>query len=91
MCPSRAFFRTREGYIGLGPDYLEIGDIICVLFGGRVPYILRPEKDYFLLVAECYVQGVMGGEAVERMKGEPVETFILRCIMVSPRKEEHLM
>ena len=58
----RALFRTRQGLVGNGPDQLQEGDKVCILFGGEVPIILRPEGDHYLLIGESYVHGVMGGE-----------------------------
>lgn len=55
-------FRTQDGHIGLGPYVLEPGDLVCVLYGGRVPYILRPRGDgTFVFLGECYVHGIMFG------------------------------
>jgi hypothetical protein len=31
--------------------------------GGSVPYILRPIDDYYQLIGDAYVHGVMDGEA----------------------------
>lgn len=39
----RRFFTTKKGYFGLGPERCEKGDVVAVLQGGNVPYILRPE------------------------------------------------
>jgi hypothetical protein len=39
---SRRFFTTEKGYMGIGPPVVQTGDITCVLFGGEVPYVLRP-------------------------------------------------
>jgi hypothetical protein len=48
------------------PEGAEHGDIICVLAGGRVPYVLRPCDDgFYRLVGECYVDGAMHGEALK--------------------------
>lgn len=38
----RAFARTAKGYFVLGPKVLEVGDVVCVLFGGKMPFCLRP-------------------------------------------------
>lgn len=62
---SRAMFVSESGYIGQGPRCLQTGDIICILYGGIVPFILRPEGHNFLLVGEAYVYGIMDGEAVQ--------------------------
>ena len=69
--------RDRE-LIGLAPTACEVGDIICVLHGCSVPVVLRPSWDahgesYNLLVGECYVHGMMDGEAVEMQKEEDIE------------------
>ena len=39
---ARRFFRTATGYIGLGPTLARPGDIVVILLGGLIPYILRP-------------------------------------------------
>lgn len=38
----RAFFVTKQGYMGLGPPETRVGDKVCVLLGARVPFVLRP-------------------------------------------------
>lgn len=37
----RPFFETRNGYMGIGVPIMRPGDIICVLLGSRIPFILR--------------------------------------------------
>ncbi|KAH8648335.1 hypothetical protein BGZ60DRAFT_423157 [Tricladium varicosporioides] len=66
----RSFFRTEEGYVGLGPYVIQPGDLVGVLFGINVPYILRPVHEGFLLIGECYVHGVMNGEKLEEGLGK---------------------
>jgi hypothetical protein len=63
----RQFFVTKRGYMGLGPPRVEVGDVICVCPGLRVPMILRKTDDYFELQAECYVHGIMDGEVMESL------------------------
>jgi hypothetical protein len=60
----RIFARTGRGYYVLGPAALEAGDVVCVLFGSKVPFCLRPMGRRYLLVGECYVHGLMKGEAM---------------------------
>lgn len=73
---NRRPFMSIKGYVGLGPAHLQPGDIICVLLGARVPYILRPhENGGFVLVGEAYCDSIMDGEIME---GNPrMETFII--------------
>lgn len=63
----RVFARTRKGYYVLGPAIMEQGDVICVLFGGKLPFCLRPLGEGYLLVGECYVHGLVKGEALDMM------------------------
>ncbi len=64
---NRRFFITEEGHMGLGPRLTKPGDLVCVLLGSRVPFILRAVDDYHVLVGECYCHGLMEGEAVQSL------------------------
>ncbi len=63
---NRRFFVTHSGYYGLGPLALQQGDVCCVLLGAVVPFILRRSqvKSQYKLVGECFIQGIMRGEAI---------------------------
>ncbi|KAF2135304.1 uncharacterized protein K452DRAFT_333740 [Aplosporella prunicola CBS 121167] len=76
-CAQRRFFITPNGYLGIGPSTLIRNDVICILFGGGVPFLLRRQKDHYVLIGPCYVHGLMKGEAVEeRNRGKfKEETF----------------
>jgi hypothetical protein len=52
-------------FTGLSPMAAQVGDEICILYGCSVPVVLRLEGDHWLLVGECYVDGIMDGEAVD--------------------------
>lgn len=60
-----------DGKVGLGPAAAREGDAVVVLFGGVVPFVLREcegpggGKRWWRLVGECFVPGLMQGEAVE--------------------------
>ncbi|KAF4628327.1 hypothetical protein G7Y89_g9822 [Cudoniella acicularis] len=74
-CGGRQLFITKKGYIGLCPPYALQGDLISITPGIHVPLVLRqvdidikrkgkgPGKKY-QLVGECYVHGLMNGEAM---------------------------
>lgn len=64
---NRVFARTENGYYVLGPKVMEKRDIVCVLFGGKMPFCLRLWGDRHLLVGECYAHGLMNGEAIGPM------------------------
>jgi len=64
---NRKFFTTSgRNLFGLGPDGLQNGDAVAVLYGCSVPVILRPVENrmHYKLVGECYIHGLMDGQAV---------------------------
>ncbi|KAI7977208.1 hypothetical protein EIK77_005413 [Talaromyces pinophilus] len=57
------FFITKSGLYGISALCVEEGDVLCVLFGCRLPAILRPHKDKkYQLVSFAYVPVIMHGE-----------------------------
>lgn len=62
-----SFFTTAE-YMGMGHFTIIPGDFVCILFGGKTPFVLRPTDDRYALVGECYVCGLMNGEAVNAIE-----------------------
>lgn len=65
-CAYRSLFVTGKGFMGLAPWNVQEGDIVCVLRGGKTPFLLRlpPTACIYKIVGEAYVHGIMGGEAV---------------------------
>ena len=66
-CAERGFFLTEYEQMGLAPSEAETGDIVCIILEASVPFVLRPEGNAFKLIGECYVQGVVKGEALLRL------------------------
>ena len=61
----RRFCITNSGALACVPKATHNGDIICVLFGGEVPYVLRPTgTGRYSVVGECYLHGIMNGESL---------------------------
>ncbi len=67
------FFISRKGFIGLGPENMQVGDIVHIFLGANVPFVLRPRPQQtavseqgtaYEFVGNCYVQGIMDGEAM---------------------------
>lgn len=78
-CMYRAFIVTGKGYIGLGRACTQPGDVVCVLRGGNVPFVLRARGDgYYELVGEAYVHGIMDGSFVRGAKKEDLREFRIR-------------
>ena len=65
MNKDRRFCATIDGRIGLVPRSAAAADVICVLYGGRVPFVLRPCEKGYTLIGECYIHGLMNGEAMD--------------------------
>lgn len=79
-CMYRSFIVTEKGYLGLGSrNTVPFQDHICVLRGGRVPFILRKRRDdYWVFIGEAYVHGIMDGSFVRRAKKEDLRKFRIR-------------
>jgi hypothetical protein len=60
----RQFFITQDKRIGLAPLHARQGDVVCLLFGGEVPLLLREAENGYTFVGECYVHGLMDGEGL---------------------------
>ncbi|KAK8219924.1 hypothetical protein M8818_000339 [Zalaria obscura] len=60
-------FVTDDGRIGRILFPLVAGDVLVVLLGGKVPFVLRPCKEHYLLLGECYVPGIMHGEMMKEL------------------------
>lgn len=59
---------TGKSYLGHVPDATQPGDLVAILLGGTVPFIIRPRAQgdsAFWLVGECYIHGIMKGEAFD--------------------------
>ncbi|KAH7388923.1 heterokaryon incompatibility protein-domain-containing protein [Cadophora sp. MPI-SDFR-AT-0126] len=64
-CNNRRFFRCEGGRLGWGPDQVREGDVICILHGAMVPFVLRSVgQDRFEIIGDAYVHGIMDGEAM---------------------------
>ena len=75
-CVKRSFITTKKGYLGLAPWGAHEGDVVCVLRGGDVPFVLREKEDgYWKLVGEAYVHGIMDGSWVRNAVKEDVMDF----------------
>ena len=67
------FTSKRKGFMCLGETIIPIqrDDLICVLFGGQTPFLLRPNGEHYTLLGPCYVHGVMDGEAMSMEEADP--------------------
>jgi hypothetical protein len=74
----RGFALTTKGYMGFVPSNSEEGDVIVLMPGGKVPYVLHPVPEvdnhnkvdsrsngprHYRVLGDAYIQGIMHGEA----------------------------
>jgi hypothetical protein len=70
----KSFCITQLGHFGSVPCCSMPGDTICIFKGGRAPFVVRPVgKGYYHLVGECYIHGIMNGQAMTRPDLESLE------------------
>jgi hypothetical protein len=62
----RRFCLTRGGYFGLVPTASRVGDSVGLFTACHVPFVLRPVESSYQLIGECYVHGIMMGEAYQQ-------------------------
>ncbi|KAF2159517.1 hypothetical protein M409DRAFT_29991 [Zasmidium cellare ATCC 36951] len=75
----RVLFSTTTGYIGLAPHGTVEGDLIYVVLGANVPFVLRPLTGHdFTLIGEAYVQGIMRGEFMEMQHTDTADDIYIR-------------
>ena len=77
---TRVIFTTKRGLIGIGPPYIQVGDLLCIIIGAQTPFLVRkrilpvPETaaPVYELVGDCYVHGLMNGEGLGMGKAEDI-------------------
>ncbi|KAL8670141.1 MAG: hypothetical protein Q9168_005306 [Polycauliona sp. 1 TL-2023] len=75
-CAGRSFIRCSDGRLGLGPRTAKSGDLIVLLHGGDVPFVLRPlDGGRFAFVGEAYVHGIMQGEHAGGLGSQSLRDF----------------
>jgi hypothetical protein len=76
---SRHLCITTDERFAWAPWRVKAGDRICIFQGGRIPYVVRLRSDgtgTYTLLGECWIQGLMEGEAL-RLPGFKMEKIVL--------------
>lgn len=68
-----AFFLTHNGYLGIGPPRMNVGDRICLVQESNFPSLLRKVGPHWAYVGTCYVQGLSDGEPLQMINAKEVE------------------
>ncbi|KAF2736267.1 hypothetical protein EJ04DRAFT_490318 [Polyplosphaeria fusca] len=70
----RAPFVTEKGHLGLSSWHAKPGDIVALIHGAQVPFILRHHRNgKYRIVSEAYVDGIMDGEAAQNADWQKLE------------------
>ena len=75
---ARVMFNTKRGLIGIGPPYIQSGDLICIIIGAQTPFLVRKgtsapeETPMYEVVGDCYVHGLMNGEGLGMGKEQDI-------------------
>ena len=64
IATERRFCMSESGRMGWIPKAGKEGDVISVLYNCLVPVLLRPKGNAYEVIGECYIHGIMDGEAV---------------------------
>jgi hypothetical protein len=61
----KRFCTTNGGRFAQVPKAAEPDDLICILYGGNVPFVIRPREDgHYRLIGECYIHSFIDREAM---------------------------
>jgi hypothetical protein len=84
---SRGLFWTKNGYVGLADNEIEVGDTVWLMTGAKVPFVFRgpvcnPTNKkghryaFYRLVCAVYIHGFMDGELKDTLK-ESILVFLV--------------
>jgi hypothetical protein len=76
-CDQRKLAILDNGLMALVPTYTELTDVVYIIPGMTVPLLLRRKRDHYVIVSECYVQGIMHGEARDKAEESSMEQLLL--------------
>lgn len=87
-CVDPFLFEAENGAVGICPWMAEKGDVVVILHGAKVPYLLRPQMNSgfeeggqrFEFVGECFLMGAMNGNWFEKQVEEGVEPRMFTLI-----------
>jgi hypothetical protein len=69
-CMNRTFFITEKGYMGIGPLQTQPGDVIHLLCGSTVPFVLRKDVDHYPPKSPSVVSRVKVIDSIKLLGGK---------------------
>ena len=82
-CFGRRCGFTTDQKVGIFPAATKQGDLVAVLHGGLLLYVIRPcdnQPDKYTFVGECYVEGLMDGQAMHVASEQYMTSRTLRLV-----------
>ncbi|KAL0765147.1 hypothetical protein CaCOL14_012406 [Colletotrichum acutatum] len=78
-CDQRRVFETTKGFYGLAPACAREGDVVVMLYGGPIPFVLREVDNGWWLLGDCFIDPLMPEAADDmiRAKFGEEEVFVL--------------
>ncbi|KAK4902072.1 hypothetical protein LTR27_000974 [Elasticomyces elasticus] len=73
MSATRRLMLLDDDTYALGPAEAKVDDVVCVIIGASVPFVIRRETEQegsAILVGECWLKSLMQGEAVRWKENE---------------------
>jgi hypothetical protein len=64
MALDRCFALLNNNFLAAVPWEARAGDLVAVIRGASVPFVVRPQTGKHLLIGDAYVEGIMHGETV---------------------------
>lgn len=71
----KTFLITRDGYMGTCPRWAEASDLVVLIAGLKLPFIVRRAGEHYKLIGPAYIEGIMKGERWEESDAITI-TFI---------------
>jgi hypothetical protein len=59
---------TANGYLAIFPEATQKGDRVCIV-AAEAPIVMKPSGTGYEYIGECYVHGMMDGEAADERNG----------------------
>ncbi|OBR05707.1 heterokaryon incompatibility protein [Colletotrichum higginsianum IMI 349063] len=78
-CDQRRVFETSAGFYGLAPACAKDGDVVVLLYGGPIPFVLRQVDDGWVFLGDSFIGPLMpetADESTRKMFGDE-EVFVL--------------
>jgi hypothetical protein len=67
---SQRIFWSKHNRMGLTSKGCRAGDSILLIHGCKTPFVCRPYQERWIPISQCYLEGVMYGEAVNWKENE---------------------